>query len=117
MRSTMIAGIAAVALAVSTTTCLADGPAVAANADEIAQALRGKICTTTVGAKFAFGLDGRYLYDGLWRNGGAYVIGHGVVTVTSDSGLERSFAMSRHGDALYIEETRLHCRPVGPPRS
>lgn len=120
MRSTTLAGIAAlsaVVLAFPATNSRADGPAVAANAEEIAQALRGKTCTSRVGATFMFGHDGRYAYDGLWKNGGVYVIGQGFVTVTLDSGLERSFAISRHGEVFYMEETALRCRGGKPLQS
>lgn len=117
MRSTKLAGIAAlsaVVLAFPGPNSRADGPAAAANAEEITQALRGKTCTTRIGATFTFGHDGRYAYDGLWKNGGVYVIGQGAVIVTLDSGLERSFAISRHGDVFYIEETALRCRGGKP---
>lgn len=93
---------------------LADAPAVAANADEINRALRGKACTTRMGATFTFGLDGSYAYVGLWESNGAYAIGDGTVTVTLDNGLARSFAISRHGKVLYIEETALSCPTLEP---
>lgn len=120
MRGSVLAGVAgatAIVLAISAQQCLADAPAVAANAKEIAEALRGKICTTRVGAKFAFGLEGLYVYEGLWKQRGAYAIGDGAVTVTLDSGLERSFAISRHGSAYYIEQTQLNCRLIEPIES
>lgn len=119
MKSATIAGIAcvgAVVLAFSAQP-LANGPAVTATAEEIAQALRGKICTSRVGATFAFGLEGRYTYDGLWQNGGQYTIGDGVVTVTFDSGLRRSFAISWHDNIIYMEQTALRCRTPVPVQS
>ena len=113
MRSSTVAGVAgvtAIVVAISAVQPLAHAPPVAVNAEEITQALRGKICTTRVGATFTFGPDGRYAYDGLWKNGGQYEIGDGVVTVTLDSGLERSFAISRHANVFYMENTPLYCR-------
>lgn len=118
MKSTTLAGIAALSAAVlafPATHVRADGPAIAASAQEIAQALRGRVCTSKMGATFAFGLDGRYTYDGLWKRGGAYVIGDGIVTITFDIGLVRAFAISRHGDVFYMEETALRC-PDAKPR-
>ena len=120
MRSADIAGFAgaaAIVLAIFGTQTLADAPAVTASAEEIAQVLRGKVCTTRAGATFTFGPDGRYAYDGLWQNGGEYVIADGIVTVTFDSGLRRSFAISRHGNVFFMEETRLYCRTPAPAQS
>jgi hypothetical protein len=117
MTPIAVAGIAAACVAVLAcpgAPALAHGPAVAANAEEIGRALKGKTCTTRAGATFTFGLDGRYTYDGLWKNGGRYVIGEGSVTVTFDSGLERAFAISRHDDVFYMEETALRCRRSAP---
>lgn len=118
-RSTFagIAGVGAAVLAFSSAQLRADAPAFAATAEEIAQALRGKVCTTRVGASFTFGAEGQYAYDGLWKNGGQYVIGEGIVTITLDSGLERSFAISRHDDVFYMEQTALRCRGSGTLRS
>lgn len=78
-------------------------------ADEIGRHLTGKTCTTNAGAKFTFGLDGHYSYDGLWRSAGRYSIGNGTVTVLLDSGLERSFAVSRKGNVYYLEDTSVSC--------
>jgi hypothetical protein len=120
MKSTTLAGIAtlsAVVLAFPGTHARADGPAIAASADEITQTLRGRICTSKVGAAFTFGHDGRYAYDGLWKNGGEYVIDEGAVTITFDSGLKRAFAVSRHGDVFYMEETALRCPGAKPRQS
>lgn len=108
------AGVTAMMLVFSVAQPVADAPAVAASAEEINQALRGKTCTTRMGATFTFGLDGTYAYDGLWKNGGAYAIGEGFVTITLDNGLRRSFAISRHGKVLYIEETALSCSTSEP---
>lgn len=107
------AGLVALILAMPVVRPLANAPVVAATAEEIARALRGKVCTTRTGATFSFGLLGDYAYDGLWKSGGSYVIGEGVVTVMLDSGLERSFAIAWHGDVLYIEGTVLRCPSSG----
>ncbi|MDP1753014.1 MAG: hypothetical protein Q8L22_26475 [Reyranella sp.] len=108
------AGLTAMIFVLSVAQPLADAPAVAANADEINRALRGKACTTRMGATFTFGLDGSYAYVGLWESSGAYAISDGTVTVTLDNGLARSFAISRHGKVLYIEETALSCPTLEP---
>lgn len=78
-------------------------------AKEITHALRGKVCTSRVGATFAFTKDGHYDYDGLWTDHGHYHIRHGAVTITLDSGLEKNFAVSRRGGVLYMEETAVSC--------
>ncbi|QRM34660.1 hypothetical protein [Microvirga sp. VF16] len=78
-------------------------------ADEITRALRGKVCTSRVGATFAFANDGHYAYDGLWTDHGTYSVHDGAVTVLLDSGLERDFAISRRGGVLYMEETAVSC--------
>lgn len=112
MRSTTLAGIAAlsaVVLAYPATIARADGPSVAVDAEGITQALRGKMCTSRVGSTFTFDLEGRYTYNGPWKNGGEYVIGEGIVTITFDNGLKRDIAVSRHGDLLYLDETALRC--------
>jgi hypothetical protein len=78
-------------------------------AHEIAQTLKGKTCTTATGAKFTFGEDGRYSYEGLWKNSGRYSISNGAITILLDSGLERSFVISKRRDAFYIDETAISC--------
>jgi len=78
--------------------------------DDIGQAFRGKTCTTVAGAKFTFGQNGEYSYEGLWKNAGRYSIGAGSITILLDSGLERSFAISRKGGVFYMEETAISCR-------
>lgn len=108
------AGATAIVMAMSAEQPLAHRESVAVGVEEIMRALRGKICTTRAGATFTFGADGRYGYDGLWKNGGRYVIGHGTLIVILDSGLERSFAISRHGNVFYMEETALYCRNAEP---
>jgi hypothetical protein len=78
-------------------------------ADEITRALRGKTCTSRVGATFAFTKDGHYAYDGLWTDHGHYSVQSGAVTILLDSGLEKAFAISRRGGILYMEETAVSC--------
>lgn len=79
------------------------------SSDEIARALKGKVCTSRVGATFAFKSDGHYDYDGLWTDHGHYSIHDGAVTILLDSGLERDFAISRREGILYMEETAVSC--------
>lgn len=120
MRSTVIAalgGATAIVWAAAATPPLAHMPAVAADAEEIARAFRGKICTTAAGATFTFDQDGRYGYRGLWKSSGRYEVGDGFITVTLDNGLERSFAISIHGDVFYMEDTALYCGPQEPAKA
>jgi hypothetical protein len=84
-------------------------PLGALSADEIIQTLKGKICTTSAGAKFKFGEDWQYSYEGLWKNTGRYSVNAGAITVIFDNGLERSFVISRKGDVFYMEETAISC--------
>lgn len=117
MRSTVIAalgGTTAIVWAVSAIPLLAHMPAVAADAEEIARAFRGKICTTAAGATFTFDHDGRYGYRGLWKSNGRYEVGDGFIIVTLDNGLERSFAISIHGNVFYMEDTAVYCAPREP---
>lgn len=117
MRKAMVAGSAglvAVLLALPLAQSRASSPPVAVNAAEIARALRGKACSTRMGAVFTFGMFGDYAYDGLWKSSGRYVIDDGIVTITLANGLERSFAISRHGQAFYMEDTELFCPPSAP---
>lgn len=100
----------AVALIFALAQAAAHSPSAAISADEVSRMLGGKTCTTKVGAKFMFGPDGQYAYEGLWKNGGRYAVSAGMVTVTLDNGLERSFAISRKGDTFYMEQTALSCR-------
>ena len=104
----------AVAMAISVTQPRAHTTGAAVSAEEITRAFRGKVCTTTMGATFTFGADGRYSYDGLWMTAGRYLIRDGAITVTLDNGLERSFAISQHGNLLHIEDTVLYCRSPEP---
>lgn len=117
MRIAGFAGAAAIVLTTFVTQSLANTPAVMAHAEEITQALSGKVCVTRAGATFMFSPDGRYEYEGLWKNGGQYEIGDGIVTVMFDSGLGRSFTISRHDKVFYMEETVLYCRQPAPPQS
>jgi hypothetical protein len=81
-------------------------------ADEITRALKGKVCTSRVGATFAFAKDGHYSYDGLWTDHGHYSIHDGAVTILLDSGLEKDFAISRRGGVLHMEETAVSCAAI-----
>jgi len=81
-------------------------------AKEIMHVLRGKVCTSRVGATFAFTKDGHYAYDGLWTDHGHYSVHSGAVTILLDSGIEKTFAISRRGGVLYMEETAVSC--AGP---
>lgn len=105
-------GMAVLLLAVSPTT--GHSPNVSLSAVEITKTFRGKICITRAGAKFAFGEDGQYSYEGLWRNVGHYTVGAGAITITLDNGLERSFSISRKGDVFFMEDTALSCDRIFP---
>lgn len=83
--------------------------AVLIGAAEIAQAFEGKTCTTAKGARFTFTRDGHYAYDGLWTNAGHYAVRNGAIDVTLDSGLGRSFTISKKGSVIYMEQTALAC--------
>lgn len=76
-------------------------------AHEIALGIRGKICTTSAGARFSFEQDGQYSYEGLWKNAGRYAIS--AITILLDSGLEISFVISRKGEIFYMERTAILC--------
>jgi len=78
-------------------------------ATEIAHALKGKVCTSRVGATFVFQKDGHYSYDGLWTDHGHYRIQGGMVTILLDSGLEKNFAISRRNGTLFMEDTAVSC--------
>ncbi|KPH76148.1 MULTISPECIES: hypothetical protein [Hyphomicrobiales] len=82
-------------------------------AQEITQAVHGKLCTTPGGARFAFGADGHFAYDGLWQTTGSYVVADNSIVVTFDSGLRRAFAMSVRDGVLYMEQTRVSCANGG----
>jgi hypothetical protein len=83
------------------------------SAQEITSAISGKVCTTGGGARFAFGSDGRFEYDGLWQSSGRYIVSSNTVVVTFDSGLRRAFAISIRDGALYMEQTRVSCAASG----
>jgi hypothetical protein len=76
---------------------------------EITSAISGKVCATAGGARFTFDNDGRFSYDGLWQSSGSFTFGDSAVVVTFDSGLQRTFEISRRDGALYMEETRVVC--------
>jgi hypothetical protein len=80
---------------------------------EIASAISGKICTTGGGARFTFGKDGRFAYDGLWQSSGSYIVASDAIVVTFDNGLRRAFAISIRDGALYLEQTRVSCAASG----
>lgn len=105
------AGMAVLLLAASGAT--GHSPNASLSANEITKTLRGKVCSTRVGAKIGFGEDGQYSYEGLWKNGGRYTVGAGIITVTLDNGLERSFVISRKGDVFFMEQTALSCDRIG----
>jgi hypothetical protein len=78
-------------------------------AHEITLGIKGKICTTSAGARFSFERDGQYSYEGLWKNAGRYAISDGAITILLDSGLERSFVISRKKEIFYMEKTAISC--------
>jgi len=79
------------------------------SAQEITTAINGKVCSTGGGAKFAFGNDGRFSYDGLWQSSGSYIVTSNAIVVTFDSGLRRAFVISIRDGSLYMEKTRVSC--------
>ena len=76
---------------------------------EIAGAINGQVCATAGGARFTFDNDGRFSYDGLWQSTGSFTLGDSAIVVTFDSGLQRTFVISRRDGALYLEQTRVVC--------
>lgn len=102
-------GITIAGLIAAGAEAVAHPPVSSFGAAEIAQALRGKICTSRIGAKFTFARDGHYAYDGLWISSGHYSVHDGGVSVLFDSGLQRDFAISRREGVLRMEETVLTC--------
>ncbi|SEE38057.1 hypothetical protein SAMN05519104_5942 [Rhizobiales bacterium GAS188] len=112
-RISCFAGTVALTLAVPVGHALAHSKPASMSAAEITQVVKGKICSTKGGAEFSFGSDGRYGYDGLWKDEGSYAVNRGTITVTSESGLERSFAISKKGGAFYMEQTALTCETAG----
>lgn len=112
MRHPSLAGLAgavAMMLAGPITAVQAHSDDGSVRASEITRALKGKVCTSRVGATFAFGTDGHYAYDGLWTDHGHYRIHDGAVTIMLDSGLEKSFAISRRNGVLFMEDTAVSC--------
>jgi hypothetical protein len=110
MRSISFANVVgAAAITLAFAQALAQPVNVSIGADEVAESFKGKICITKGGSKFTFSNDGHYAYDGLWQSGGHYVIGDGMIIVTFDSGLRRFFAISKKGEALYMEQTLVSC--------
>lgn len=118
MKRALVAGFASVGvmtLALVTAQALAHPVSAPIKTNELAQAFKGKMCTTKTGAKLTFGADGLYAYDGLWTNGGRYSVRADVITVMLDNGLERDFTISRKGDVLYMEQTALSCAELARP--
>lgn len=76
---------------------------------EIASTINGKVCATAGGAHFTFDNDGHFSYDGLWQSSGNFTLGDNAVVVTFDSGLQRTFEISKRDGALYMEQTRVVC--------
>ena len=106
-------GTAALVLAVGAPRAVAQSDSRALSADQVAAALKGKVCTTKGGARFTFAPDGHYAYAGLgMTHTGHYRSGEGVVTVLLDSGLGRSFAISSRDSVLYMEQTAVGCAPI-----
>lgn len=92
---------------------LAHSAGASLSAAEIASAFKGKVCSTKGGAKFSFGTDGTYLYDGVWQSNGSYVIGPDYITVTFANGLRRSFAITVRDGTFYMEQTAISCATGG----
>lgn len=102
MKSTWLGGAAGAILLIST----AFAHPSAAN---IAEELKGKLCTTRSGNYLHFAADGHYAYDGLWRDGGHYLITRDAVTISLKNGLQRSYAISVRDGVLYMDRTVLSC--------
>ncbi|WP_119419750.1 hypothetical protein [Desertibaculum subflavum] len=111
-RFAQSAAVGIATLAIAMTQARAHSPGGPMASEEITGALKGMVCTSHAGARFAFTGDGHYAYDGLWKNGGHYSISRGAVTVSFNSGLERSYSISRRGDVLYMENTAVVCGPT-----
>lgn len=77
--------------------------------ENVANELKGKLCTTRTGSYLHFAEDGNYAYDGLWRDGGHYVITRNAVIITLNNGLQRSYPISRRDGVLYIGQIALAC--------
>jgi hypothetical protein len=107
MKRTWLAGAAGAAMLVST--ALAHPTSSSASADNIAEELKGKLCTTRSGSYLFFATDGHYEYDGLWRGGGHYLITRDSVSIRLDNGLQRSFAISRRDGVIYMDQRALSC--------
>jgi len=102
-------GMVAAAVVANTALAQVEPAGAPIRANEITRALKGKVCTSRVGATFAFGKDGHYSYDGLWTDHGHYSIHDGAVTILLDSGLEKDFAISKRDGILFMEETAVSC--------
>ncbi|MBM6595403.1 hypothetical protein [Microvirga pudoricolor] len=104
-----LAGLMAMTMMAAITSVQAQSAGGSIRASEITRALKGKVCTSRVGATFEFGKDGHYAYDGLWTDHGHYRIHDGAVTIMLDSGLEKDFAISRRNGILFMEDTAVSC--------
>jgi hypothetical protein len=104
-----LASAAAMMMLAAVTSVQAHSASGSIRASEITRALTGKVCTSRVGATFAFEKDGHYAYDGLWTDHGHYRIHDGAVTIMLDSGLEKNLAISRRNGILFMEETAVSC--------
>lgn len=115
MRFVSFVGLMATMAAMLSVTIASAHPEFSAgsSADEISRALKGKVCTSRVGATFAFKNDGDYFYDGLWTDHGHYSVHDGAVTILLESGLEREFAISRRGGVLYWRRPPSHAHDRG----
>lgn len=105
MKSAWLGGAASATLLIST----AFAHPSAAN---VAEELNGKLCTTRSGSYLHFAADGHYAYDGLWRDGGHYVITRDAITITLKNGLQRSYAIAIKDGVLYMDKTALSCEPA-----
>lgn len=107
MKRTWLAGAAGAAMLVST--ALAHPSATSDALVNVAEDLKGKLCTTRSGTYLHFASDGHYGYDGLWRNAGHYVITREAVTIRLDNGLERSYPIRMQDGILYMGRVALNC--------
>jgi hypothetical protein len=104
MKSSWLVGAAGTTLLIST----ASAHPSAAN---VAEELKGKLCTTRSGSYLHFAADGHYGYDGLWRDGGHYAITRDAVTITLKNGLQRAYAIAMRDGVLYMDRVALSCEP------
>lgn len=113
LRQAVISASSSLILVAQVETAQAHPAGLALSAQEVMSAIGGKVCKTDGGARFAFGSDGRFAYDGLWQSSGSYTVDANAVVVTFDSGLRRAFVISIRDGALYMEQTRVSCIASG----